>query len=329
MRARLPRVPDQKTVLITCVLPPPAEQLLREAGFSVVALPGVDSPPRDVLHGRVAGCAGLITVLSDRVDEALLAAAGPALRVVANYAVGYDNIDLAACTRQRVRVSNTPGVLTDATADITWALILAAARHVVRGDRLIRSGQWRGWSATQMLGLELRDAVIGIVGAGRIGTAVGERAVGFGAKLLYTHPRPCPPLDLIPQTRRVDLDELLRSADVITLHIPMRPENRHLLDAQRLKLLRPGAILINTARGPIVDEAALLNALRAGQLAAAGFDVYEHEPRLTPGLSELENVVLLPHLGSATHAARQKMSRMAAENVIAVLSGREPLNPLN
>lgn len=316
-------------VLITRRVPPPAVELLREAGFAIDLCDQDDPPGRETLLARVPGAAGLVTMLSERVDGELLKAAGPSLRVVANFAVGYDNIDVAACTAAKVRVTNTPGVLTDATADLAWALILAAARRVVEGDRLVRSGQWTGWAPMQLLGLQLTGATLGLVGAGRIGTAVGLRSMGFGMRVLYSDDQVNRELEQRVGAQRLPLDQLIPAADVLSLHVPLTPQTRHLINAARLARMKPTAILINTARGPVIDEAALVEALRQRRIAAAGFDVYEHEPRLTPGLAELPNAVLLPHLGSAATATRQKMSQMVGENVIAVLSGREPPNPVN
>jgi glyoxylate reductase len=318
-----------KRVLLTRRMPPPAAQLLHEAGFAVDQIDSDDPPARGELLGRVRGVAGLIPMLSDRIDAAVLDAAGPSLRVVANYAVGFDNVDIAACTERGVRVSNTPGVLTDATADLAWTLILAAARRVVEGDRLVRTAAWRGWAPTQLLGLQLSGATLGLLGAGRIGAAVGLRSTGFRMRVLYTDPCANGELQRQVGATQVDLEQLVAEADVLSLHIPMQPANRHLIGAAELAAMKPSAILINTARGPIVDEAALVAALREGQIAAAGLDVYENEPRLAPGLTELPNVVLLPHLGSATTATRQKMSQIAAANVIAVLAGQDPPNAVD
>lgn len=315
-------------VLITRRLPPPAAERLAAEGCVVDVLPFDDPPPRELVLDRVRGAAAVVCTLTERIDAELLAAAGEGLRVVATFAVGYDNIDLAACAARGVRVTNTPGVLTNATADIAWCLILAAARHVVPGDRLVRTGQWRGWTPTQLLGLELSGATLGVVGAGRIGSAVARRGAGFDMRILYAHPRANEELDQALAARRVELAELLHQADVVTLHVPMRPGNRHLIGAAQLEQMKPTAILINTARGPIVDETALVECLRQRRIAAAGLDVYEAEPRLAPGLAELPNVVLLPHLGSGTTATRQAMSRMVAENALAVLRGDEPPNPV-
>ncbi|MCH8806725.1 MAG: D-glycerate dehydrogenase [Planctomycetes bacterium] len=316
-------------ILLTRRMPPPAERLLRDAGLRVDAVENdAPLPPAELLR-RVRGVSGLICSLSEPVDTAVLEAAGPSLRVVANFAVGVDNIDVPACTACGVRVTNTPDILTDATADLTWALILATARRVVEGDRHVRSGEWKGWTPTESLGVELTGATLGIVGAGRIGTAVGLRSRGFGMRVLYVHPRANATLESDVGAERVDLDRLLRESDILTLHVPMTQENHHLIDRARLARMKPTAILINTARGPIVDEVALLEALRENRIDSAGLDVFEHEPRLSAGLSELANVVLLPHVGSATTRTRAAMSRMAAENVIAVLTDRPPPNPVN
>lgn len=319
---------SQKRVVLTRRMPAIAHETLSTAGHAVDAVDSDAPPERAALLDRLRGAAGVITMLSDKVDAEFLEAAGDQLGIVANYAVGFDNVDVKACALRGVRVTNTPGVLTDATADLTWALILATARRVGEGDRLVRTGQWTGWAPLQLLGLQLSGATLGVIGAGRIGTAVAFRSRGFDMRVIYSHPRPNPELDEFGATR-VTLDELLEQSDVVTLHIPMRAENRQLVSAARLAQMKPGAILINTARGAVVDEAALVAALQTGQLAAAGLDVYAGEPALTPGLADLPNVVLLPHLGSATTATRGKMAQMAANNVIAVLAGREPPNPVN
>ncbi len=317
---------NDATVLLTRPMPAAAAETLQEADLRPITLDSESPPAREDVLAAVRGCAGAITMLSDRVDEGFLEAAGPTLRVVANYAVGFDNIDLDACRRRGVRVTNTPGVLTEATADLTWALILAASRRVVEGDALVRSGRWTGWAPTLLRGLELCGATMGILGAGRIGTAVARRAAGFGMRILYTSTHRNDTLERDLGAERVELDRLVRAADVLTLHVPMRPENHHLIGAAELAAMKPGAILINTARGAVIDEAALVEALAARRIAAAGLDVYENEPELAPGLAELSNVVVLPHLGSATHATRDRMARMAAENVVAVLAGRAPPN---
>jgi glyoxylate reductase len=302
--------------------------MLAAAGFVVEMLDSDQPLARTELLTKAGGCDAILANFADRIDAELLDSAGPSLKIVANLAVGYDNIDLAACRSRGVVATNTPGVLTDATADLTWALILAAARRLGEGERMVRAGRWNGWTPTQLLGMELSGAKLGIVGAGRIGTAVALRSQGFRMRVLYSHPRENEEIKRTLAARRCDLDELLAQADVVSLHTPMRPENRHLLDGRRLSLMKSTAILINTSRGPIIDEVALLCALRENRIAAAGLDVYECEPSITPGLIDLENVVLLPHLGSATHTTRCRMSEIAATNILAALQGRNPPNAL-
>jgi glyoxylate reductase len=315
-------------ILITRRVPPPASERLQQAGHVVDLINQDDPPSRYELISRVHGAAAIVAMLSERIDAALLDAAGPQLKVIANFAVGYDNIDVAACRQRGVRATNTPGVLTDATADTAWALILSAARRVIEGDHLVRAGQWTGWAPMQLLGLQLSGATLGIIGTGRIGTAVALRSVGFGMRVLYVDEQPNEELEQRVGAQRVTLAEVLPAADVLSLHVPLTAETRHLIGAAELARMKPTAVLINTARGPVIDEPALVQALRAGTIAAAGLDVYEHEPRLSPGLAELPNVVLLPHLGSATVATRRQMSAMVADNVLAVLSGQEPPNPV-
>jgi glyoxylate reductase len=262
------------------------------------------------------------------VNEQLLEAAGGQLEVVANFAVGYDNVDLEACRRRGVAVTNTPDVLTNATAELSLALMLAAARRLGEGERLIRNRQWRGWDPGQLLGRELAHSVIGIVGLGRIGTRVAELLQGFGSRLLYTSRARRPEAEQRLGAEHRGLDELIAEADVVSLHAPLTPETHHLISAAALARFKPGAILVNTSRGGLVDSQALIAALRDGPLAAAALDVYEREPEVPAELLELENVVLAPHIGSATARARDAMARLVADNVIAVLEGREPISPV-
>jgi len=285
--------------------------------------------PADEFRRLAAGCSAILCHLTDAIDEALLAAAGPQLQVVANYAVGYNNIDLDACRRHRVLATNTPGVLTEATADIAFALLLAASRRLVEGDALVRSGEWRGWAPRQLLGGDLHGRTLGLVGCGRIGQAVARRAQGFGLRLIYHQPKPLP--SAAEQELRLDyrsLPKLLAEADFVSLHCPLTPATHHLLGAAEFARMKPTAYLINTARGPVVDEAALAAALQAGRLAGAGLDVYEKEPEVHPGLAELPNVVLLPHLGSATLETRTRMGELAVANVLAGLRGEQPPHEL-
>ena len=270
----------------------------------------------------------IVCLLATKVDAALLARV-PKLRVVSNVAVGYDNIDVPACTEQGVVVTNTPDVLTEATADLAWSLLLAAARRVPEADRYVRTGKWKQWDWTALRGADVHGRTLGILGAGRIGQATGHRAVGFSMEVLYTSRQRRLLFEHTTQARRVDLKTLLRQSDFLSVHVPLNKETRHLIGAKELAMMKPGAILINTARGPIVDEAALAKALKSGRLAAAGLDVFEHEPRIHPGLLKLQNVVLLPHIGSATESTRRRMVETALRNCIAALKGEVPPNALN
>jgi glyoxylate reductase len=274
-------------------------------------------PERAELLARIGRADGAVTLLTEKIDAEVLAAA-PGLRVVANHAVGVDNVDVPACTARGVWVTNTPGAVTESTADLTWTLILSVARRVREGERLIREGRFRAWAPTMLLGLELRGATLGIVGLGRIGQAVARRAEGFGMRVLHTSSR-----------GGVPLDDLLARSDVVSLHCPLRAETRHLMDAKRLARMKRGAILINTSRGPVVDEEALVAALESGALGGAGLDVFENEPQVHPGLLGRDDVILLPHLGSATHATRAQMATMALTDAARVLRGERPLHPVN
>jgi glyoxylate reductase len=288
-------------------IPPPAVDLLRASGYGVEV--GESGEPYD-LRAFVAGADAILALLIDPVDEALLEAAGPQLKVVALFSAGYDNVDLSAAARRGVKVSNTPDVLTEAVAEHTVALMLAAARRLVEGDRIVREGTFRAWGPSFLLGTELRGKTLALIGAGRIGEAVARIAEGgFGMRVERVG-------------RHDDLHAALGRADFVSLHVPLTPETRHLIGPAELEAMKTDAILVNTARGPVIDEAALVEALRSGRIAAAALDVYEREPDLTPGLRELDNVVLEPHTASATIEARTAMSRLAAENVIAALEGR-------
>lgn len=271
---------------------------------------------------------GVLCLLTDTIDEEILEAA-QGVKIFANHAVGINNIDAEAATRCGIMVTNTPGVLTDATADLTWALIFTVARRIVESDNFTRAGKYSGWSPMLLLGESVTGATLGIVGAGRIGTAVAMRSVGFGMKVIYTDTIQNETLEKTLKAKRVSLDELLKKSDFISLHVPLLPETTHLISTRELGLMKKTAFLINTCRGPVVDESALVNALKSEEIAGAGLDVYENEPQLEPGLKELKNVVLLPHIGSATVEARTKMAVMAAENLIAALRGQRPPNLVN
>ncbi len=252
----------------------------------------------------------------------------PELRIVANMAVGYNNIDLVAAEMRRVLVTNTPGVLTEATADLTWALILATARRLVEGVDLIRNGQWTGWHPEQLLGLELNGRTLGLLGAGRIGQAVGRRALPFGLRLLYAARSAKPEFERDSGATRVDVKRLLAASDIVSLHVPATPETKGIINAESLAVMKAGAILINTSRGDLVREEALAAALERGHLGAAGLDVYADEPAIHPRLRAAPRTVLLPHIGSATEETRRKMAGIALANVQAVLQGKPPLTPV-
>jgi lactate dehydrogenase-like 2-hydroxyacid dehydrogenase len=316
---------DRPRVFVARVIPEDGLAPIRSACEADV-WEGDGPPPRAELLRRVAGCAGILSLLTDRVDDELLDAAGPGLRVVSNFAVGYDNVDVAACARRGVAVGNTPGVLTESTADLAFALILAAARRVAEGDRFVRAGRWTTWGPMLLLGTEVHGATLGIVGLGRIGQAVARRAAGFGMTVLY-HGRTRAPeaVEAALGATWVGLDELLTRSDVVSLHVPLTPGTRGLIDARALARMRPTAILVNTARGPIVDGAALAAALRDGTIAGAGLDVTDPEPiRPDDPLLGLDNCIVVPHIASATRATRGRMAQMAAANLLAGVRG-EPL----
>jgi glyoxylate reductase len=321
-------LPARPTFAVTNRIPGAALEALRAAG-EVRIDERDEALPREDLLALVAGADAILTLLHDRVDEELLEAAGPQLRCIANVAVGYDNVDLEAAAGRGVVVTNTPGVLDDATADLTLALILAATRRVAEGDRLVRSGRPWIWGMHFMLGSGLRGKLLGIVGLGGIGRRVAERARAFGMEIAY-HSRHEAPADVTAalEAERMPLQRLLAEADVLSLHCPLTPETHHLIGAAELAAMKPSAVLVNAARGPVVDEHALAEALAAGTIAAAGLDVYEHEPRVEPALPALDNVVLTPHLGSATVETRTAMALLAARNAISVLGGQGALTPV-
>jgi lactate dehydrogenase-like 2-hydroxyacid dehydrogenase len=286
-----------------------------------------DRPPaRDELLRRVAGCDGVLTLLTDRVDDEFLDAAGPQLKVVSNYAVGYDNIDLEACARRSIPVGNTPGVLTETTADLAWALIMATARRLPEGDRFVRGGHWKTWGPLLLLGPDVHGATVGIVGFGRIGQAVARRAQGFGMEILYHDVNQLPDEITGPLGATwLPLEELLARSDFVSLHVNLSPITRHLINAETLSWMKPTAILVNTSRGPVVDQVALADALRSGVIWAAGLDVTDPEPiPLDDPLVGLDNCLIVPHIASASRATRGKMAAMAAANLVAGVRG-EPL----
>ena len=308
------------SVLVTRRLPSAVITKLEEV-FDVDLYTGSAAISREELLQRVAGKDALVCLLTDTIDVAVLDAAGPSLKVVANVAVGYNNIDVAACRERNIVVTNTPDVLTNACADFTWALILAVTRRLGEGERVVRAGAWAGWALDYMLGMELRGKQLGLVGLGRIGRAVAEKAPAFGMSVAYTARNPVG----LPGATPMSLDKLLASSDIVSLHCPMTPETKHLIDQKALARMKRSAYLINTSRGPVVDEAALAWALRERLIAGAALDVYEKEPEIHPGLMQLENVLLIPHLASATTETRTAMAALAASNAIAVVGGQPPL----
>lgn len=307
-------------IVTAFTLPDAAIPLLSEVG--TIAGP-------DGWRGELGDADALLCLLTDRIDAATLEGA-PKLRIIANAVVGYEHVDVRAAAARGIIVTNTPDVLTEATADLTWALILATVRQLPQSERSLRAGEFHGWGFWDYLGGDLTGATLGIFGMGRIGRAVARRAGGFGMRVAYHSRTRLPPDEEARLAAEwMPLDALLAASDVLTLHAPLTAETRHAIDREALARMRPGAYLINTARGALVDEAALVDALREGRLAGAGLDVYEREPAITPGLFDLPNVVLLPHIGSATRDTRTRMAMLAARNVHAVLSGRPPLTPVS
>ena len=312
------------TLYLSRLLPEPVMVIVRER-FRLVQEPLDTLPSPSALREGLGQSDAAIVTLGDRIDAEAIHAA-TRLKILANYAVGYNNIDLVAARECGLIVTNTPDVLTDATADLTWALILATARRIVEGDALVRSGRWTGWSPTQLLGTNISNKTLGIVGMGRIGQAVAQRAGGFRMPVRYHTRQPIVTSSLPREWEYRSLQELLSEADVVTIHVPLTPATHHLIGARELAWMHPTTFLINTARGPIIDEGALVDALKTGVIAGAGLDVYEQEPAMHSGLAQLKQVVLLPHLGSATLHARVQMGLVCLENIQAVLDGHPALN---
>ena len=316
-------------VIVTGRIPVEAVNVLF-AEHQVVEWNEPDPIPRDELLARVVGADAIVALLTEQIDSELLEAAGPQLRVVSNVAVGFNNIDVPACTSRGIAATNTPGVLTEATADIAMSLILMTTRRLAEGERVIRHGQsWR-WGMFYMLGTSIQGRQLGIIGMGQIGAALARRAKAFGMTIAYSNRNEISrELSAELGCVRLNLDELLATSDVVSLHCPYSPETHHLIGSDQLAMMREDSFLINTARGPVVDEAALAKALQAGVIQGAGLDVFEHEPDVHQDLLELDSVVLLPHLGSATFETRSAMALLAAANTLAVLRGEPALTPIN
>ncbi|MGH2417102.1 MAG: 2-hydroxyacid dehydrogenase [Candidatus Limnocylindria bacterium] len=317
-------------VLVTRVIPDAGLDMVREA-CEVDLWTDELPPPRDELLRRVAGMDGLLSLLTDRVDDELLDAAGPQLRVVSNFAVGFDNIDVPALTRRKVPGGNTPGVLTETTADLAFALLMAAARRIPESADYVRAGRWRTWGPMLLMGVDVHGATLGIVGFGRIGREMARRAGGFGMTVLYHDVHPATPEEEAQLgARRVEMAELLRASDFVTLHVNLTDETHHLIDADVLRAMKPTAVLVNTSRGPVVDPAALEHALTSGEIFAAGLDVTEPEPLPADHpLVGLPNCVVVPHIASASRVTRDRMAQMAAANLLAGLRGDRLPTPIN
>lgn len=316
------------TVFMTRKIPEVGTTLLREAGHIVEVSPHDRPLERDEFLKRISGADAVITLLTDKVDGEAFDAA-PKAKGFANYAVGFDNMDVAEAIRRKIPLSNTPGVLTHATAEQAWALLFAITRRVVESDRLMRSGRWHGWGPMQFIGGDVHGRTLGIVGGGRIGEAMAMKSRGFDMPVLYADERPNKRLEQELSARKVDFDTLVEESDFVSIHVPLLPSTRHMFDKDVFSRMKATAYLINTARGPIIKEADLVDALRTGQIAGAGLDVYEFEPKMVNGLAELDNVVVTPHTASATLESRNGMAELTARNIIAMLRGDRPETCLN
>ncbi|MHA1686113.1 MAG: 2-hydroxyacid dehydrogenase [Candidatus Heimdallarchaeaceae archaeon] len=313
-------------VFVTRRIPQAGIDLLKEH-FEVSVFPHDRLITKEEIITNAKGCDGLLCLLTDKIDAEVMDKTG--VKAIANYAVGYDNIDINAANERKIPVTNTPGVLTEATADLTWALILAVSRRVVEADKFMREGKFRGWEPMLFLGGDFYGKTLGIIGFGRIGQAVARRAQGFGMKVLYYSRTRKPELEKELGVEYASLHDLISQSDYVSLHTPYSPETHHLIAEKELNLMKPTAYLINTARGKVVNEKRLIEHLKAGKIAGAGFDVFYDEPKVNPELLKLDNVVLLPHIGSASIDTRTKMSIIAAENLIQALNGEKPKNIVN
>lgn len=319
---------DKPRIFLTRELPPQTMDMLHARAVLTMNHEDRYLSKQEIIQG-VQGVDGLLCLLTDSIDDDILAA-NPGLKVVANFAVGFNNIDVAAATARKIPVTNTPGVLTETTADMAFALLLDIARRVAEGDRFVRTRAWQGWGPLQFLGADVSHSTLGLIGLGRIGKAMIPRARGFSMRVLYwNRTRLTPEEENELQVTYCELDELLQQSDFVSLHVAQNDDTRHLLGAREFALMKPQSLLVNTARGPIVDEKALVVALQNGEIAGAGLDVYEQEPALEPELYEMDNVVVAPHLGSGTIGTRTKMGNMAAENCLAACLGQRPPNLVN
>jgi glyoxylate reductase len=323
-------MPSRPKVFVARIIPDDGLRKVTEATDATVWQDDLP-PPREKLLASVEGCDGVLTLLTDRVDAEFLDRAGPGLKVVSNYAVGFDNVDVPECTRRGIPVGNTPGVLTETTADLAFALLMAAARRVAEGDRYVRAGRWKTWGPMLLMGPDVHGATIGIVGFGRIGQAVAKRAAGFGMTILYHDVNELPAEVTRPLgASYVPMEQLLSRADFVSLHVNLTPETTHLINKAALRSMKKTAVLVNTSRGPVVDGRALFEALRDGELFAAALDVTEPEPLPADDpLLTLDNCLVVPHIASASRATRGKMAEMAADNLLAGLRGARLPTPVN
>ncbi len=318
----------RKRVYVTRQIPEAAIAGLREQ-FDVTVNPHDRVLTREELLAGVSGMDAVLCLLTDTIDAEVFEAAGPKCRIFADYAVGYNNIDIAEATKRGIIVTNTPDVLNDATADLAWALLFAVSRKIVESDRFARAGKFKGWGPMLFLGRDITGRKLGIIGAGRIGFNFARKAKGFDMEIIYTGRKPNAEMEKQLGARFVDKDTLLKEADFISIHVPLTPETRHYISERELKLMKNTAVLINTSRGPVVDEKALARALKSGEIWGAGLDVFENEPDIEPELKELDNVVIVPHIASATIETRTNMGLIAARNIIQVLNGDMPETCVN
>lgn len=317
-----------KKVYITRMIPEENIEYLKQY-FTVEVNAEDRALTREELLAKVKGCDGVITLLTDKIDGEVMDAAGPQCKIFANYAVGFNNFDLEAATKRGVILTNTPGVLDDATATHAWALLLATARRIPEGDKFVRDGKWQGWAPMFFIGLDIDHKTLGIAGLGRIGSNFAKKARGFDMNIIYTDVHRSNDFEQQFGARYVDKETLLKESDFLSLHVPLLPETFHYIGENELKLMKKTAVLINASRGPVVDEKALVKALRDKQIWGAGLDVFENEPALEPGLTELDNVVIVPHTASATYETRLNMGRIAATNIVKVLNGEPPETCIN
>ena len=315
-------------VFVTRKIPDAGIRILREAGYDVNVYDDIEPLSREIFLNKIENIDALIPMLSENVDKEAMDRAVK-LKIIANYAVGYNNIDINYANTKKIFVTNTPNVLTEATADLTWALILSVTKRIPEADQFVRQGKFKGWEPLLMLGDDVSGKTLGIIGAGRIGQAVGSRARGFKMNVLYYSPSEKKQFEHQIGVRRCEFDELIQKADILTIHCPLNEKTHHMINSENIYNFKKGAFIINTSRGPVIDEKALAQALESGHLGGAGLDVYEFEPEINSTLLKLKNVILLPHIGSATRDTRSAMACMAANNVKAVLNGNKPLNPVN